>query len=430
MTSDPQKVALSKACPQRLATGLVGAVVVVAGSILQLTVRTRLSGNMGAIAVIVSAFLAMAIMEIFVFRVYRRQFDFTKEVEGVAKRRQDIARRMAALGLCLGLAWSLYWVLGEYGLKFSGIMSPRFEESWYKQFFHFFIVATLGAPLVALPYFYICSAYGRWSRDEDEFLILWNGYCCCFQLKRPDDRFLRVLRSLVVKFFFIPLMTVFLVKNVSVFEARWGSLIDQAWIWDTASVGRAFSVIYEGLFLVDVNIAVLGYICCFRILDSHIRSSEPSFLGWALALACYPPFNTNITGVYLSRGANTHNWMHVLSGNHLLYIPVGVLILLLVWIYLYGTIAFAFRFSNLTNRGIICRGPYAWVRHPAYAAKNLTWWLLSLPFLVSPLACIRLVLLNAIYVGRAITEERHLSRDPVYREYMKKVKWRFIPGII
>ena len=112
-----------------------------------------------------------------------------------------------------------------------------------------------------------------------------------------------------------------------------------------------------------------------------------------------------------------------------LYYPVAVAILVLLSVYLYGTIAFAFRFSNLTHRGIICRGPYAWIRHPAYAAKNLSWWLISLPFLTSPAACLRLVLLNAVYVLRALTEERHLSRDPIYQEYMKQVKYRFIPGI-
>ena len=34
-----------------------------------------------------------------------------------------------------------------------------------------------------------------------------------------------------------------------------------------------------------------------------------------------------------------------------------------------------------------------------------------------------------IYYMRAMTEERHLSLDPDYREYCKKVKYRFIPKV-
>ena len=41
-----------------------------------------------------------------------------------------------------------------------------------------------------------------------------------------------------------------------------------------------------------------------------------------------------------------------------------------------------------------------------------------------------LVVLTGMYYMRAITEERHLRRDPEYRAYMKKVPYRFIPGVI
>ena len=41
------------------------------------------------------------------------------------------------------------------------------------------------------------------------------------------------------------------------------------------------------------------------------------------------------------------------------------------------------RFSNLTHRGILTHGPYAWSKHPAYLSKNLFWWLSSLPFLAT-----------------------------------------------
>jgi steroid 5-alpha reductase family enzyme len=76
----------------------------------------------------------------------------------------------------------------------------------------------------------------------------------------------------------------------------------------------------------------------------------------------------------------------------------------------------------LTHRGIITNGPYRFTKHPAYIAKNLTWWMISLPFLadggIQALRhCILLLMLNGVYGLRAWTEERHLSRDPTYVAY-------------
>jgi protein-S-isoprenylcysteine O-methyltransferase Ste14 len=36
---------------------------------------------------------------------------------------------------------------------------------------------------------------------------------------------------------------------------------------------------------------------------------------------------------------------------------------------------------------------------------------------------------SLLYFLRAITEERHLGNDPDYREYCKKVRYRFVPGV-
>ena len=90
-------------------------------------------------------------------------------------------------------------------------------------------------------------------------------------------------------------------------------------------------------------------------------------------------------------------------------------------VYLYaGERGFWPAFSNLTNRGIITNGVYAWCKHPAYVSKNLSWWLIAVPFVyydkttyLSVLRdCAALLALNGIYFLRARTEERHLSSDP------------------
>ena len=77
-----------------------------------------------------------------------------------------------------------------------------------------------------------------------------------------------------------------------------------------------------------------------------------------------------------------------------------------------------------------------------YAAKNMAWWLGAFPmmlylyfsggtsFKIVVLGTFGLVVLSFIYYLRAITEEKHLSIDPAYREYCETVKYRFIPGVL
>ncbi len=85
--------------------------------------------------------------------------------------------------------------------------------------------------------------------------------------------------------------------------------------------------------------------------------------------------------------------------------------------------AFGLRFSNLTNRGILTHGPYAFSRHPAYLSKNLFWWISTVPvlstgsFVDAARATLLLGCVSGVYYWRAKTEERHLKLDPAYRDY-------------
>ena len=97
---------------------------------------------------------------------------------------------------------------------------------------------------------------------------------------------------------------------------------------------------------------------------------------------------------------------------------------MLLSIYTWSTCSFGCRFSNLTNRGIVVDGPYRYVKHPAYLSKNISWWMMAVPFVghvgwrATLVACLSLLVTNLIYVIRALTEERHLMRDPAYVAYV------------
>ena len=128
----------------------------------------------------------------------------------------------------------------------------------------------------------------------------------------------------------------------------------------------------------------------------------------------------------MSRTAST--WGDLVGGHSVLYAAWGTAILACLVVYSLSTVVFGLRFSNLTHRGIITSGPYRYTKHPAYIAKCVSFWLISVPFLsnhglkAAIAQSLMLVASNAIYFARAITEERHLARDPTYREYQAYIR--------
>ena len=220
----------------------------------------------------------------------------------------------------------------------------------------------------------------------------------------------------VVKGFFLPLMFTFLTLDL---QGYWS----QAQLPSFDTFVRFYEFAYGYLFLCDVLLAVVGYSLTLRLFDAHIRTVEPTVLGWVSCLMCYPPFWQHLSGRYFGYENDNYYWGDIFWGMPALYVLWGSAILSTLFVYVWATGAFGLRFSNLTHRGIITDGPYRWTKHPAYLAKNLSYWMISLPFittgtwLTAVQGCVLLAGVNLIYLVRAITEERHLARDPVYREY-------------
>ena len=375
-------------------------------------------------------FLAMAAYEIAVVRVHRRNFDFSKPRAMDQHSFDNIFLKFVGLTLSLAAAMGFYALLSEYHLNVSWNPIFSFQASWYRPFFNFFFAMSSLLLLAALPYFYICARYGRWSPDEDEILHVAHGYLALLRLRLSSAMFGAALRAHLVKFFFLPLMVGFYVENSAGFEQAFLRLISnyEGSSLKPSNVALLFDVANRGVFFLDVSLCVIGYACTARLFDTQIRSAEPTTFGWLVTLACYPPIN-RLTDVYLNYDETSDYWVSALAHSPVLYALFAVAIVLLLGVYVSSTVAFGLRFSNLTSRGILSKGPYGVVRHPAYISKNLSWWLISMPFLHNFGSCLRLLTWNLIYVARAITEERHLVRDPHYREYMQRVRHRFIPWI-
>lgn len=238
-----------------------------------------------------------------------------------------------------------------------------------------------------------------------------------------------VIRDLLVKVFFIPLMVTFLYIEFGAFAENfityWDAIVEGAH-WHH-SFNSFYGTYFHGLFIMDVGLGLIGYASSSRWLNNKSKSVDPTLFGWFIALACYPPFNS-ITADYLPYSGMGAGEPYALFQPEWVDVLLKSLTLACFTLYVWATTAFGLRFSNLTNRGIISRGPYAFVRHPAYVAKNIAWWTEFVRDFHSPWQFVFMAVWNYIYYMRAITEERHLCNDPDYQAYCEIVKYRFIPG--
>lgn len=230
--------------------------------------------------------------------------------------------------------------------------------------------------------------------------------------RRPQSHHTLALLGWVVKAVFLPLMLAW--------SFTW--VVGAANAWYERTDLAAFTVAMTLLYAVDTAFATVGYLSTSERIKGQIRSVDKTTLGWVSALACYPPLSVLVLDTWLVYKTAT-DWTAWISSGSVLAWIWGAAIIVLTGIYTWSTVAFGPRFSNLTNRGIITSGPYRWGKHPAYVCKNLSWWLIYVPFLGGDTAlgalihCLALLGVNGIYGVRAWTEERHLGNDPDYQAY-------------
>ena len=284
--------------------------------------------------------------------------------------------------------------------------------------------------LVVVAYLLLLPLYYATFSDDHTVKCrrFWQGLSA-LPHRRPTPEEALAFRAIAVKAIFWPMMVVWLQL-----QAHELTTSTEAFL----SFGRFFPygycAIYHGLFVVDVLLFAVGYGLEHPWLQNEIRSVEPTLLGWLAALLCYPPL------VWLT--SNAIGWFSFelpQFRSPTFQVAAAVAMLLGVGVYAWATLALGLRASNLTNRGIVTTGPYRWMRHPAYVAKNVSWWIGATPLLLTfawtdpwrPLpAILGTAAWSGIYVLRALTEERHLGSDPDYQAYRSRVRWRFIPGLV
>ena len=100
-----------------------------------------------------------------------------------------------------------------------------------------------------------------------------------------------------------------------------------------------------------------------------------------------------------------------------------------VGIILFSLVALGRSFGLIpANRGVKTHSLYSRVRHPLYSGEIIFYF----GFILGNLTVFNLVVFVCIGVGlalRATAEERLLKQDLIYSQYLKRVRFRFFPGL-
>jgi len=361
---------------------------------------------------ILATIIPIIIFDLFIFKMFKKE-----QVKLSARNPFNPGRVIIKLfGLIITFASIIfiYWLLPEYG-------------DWYKRYFYLLEYIFYPSLIFALFYFPFID-----KRMEDPLDSYWHIGNLFLSAILPNKRNMinksilaEHARNWAVKAFFFPLMFIFLSNDIIfLLEFDYSKVDFSLSAFDSPQkFGRLFDFLYSFIFTIDVAFAAIGYMMTFKILNSHIRSVEPTVLGWAVCIMCYPPFWAGFFANTYFAYNNDYYWGEWLGKDPKIYVIWGSTILILIAIYTLATIALGYRFSNLTYRGLVTSGPYRYTKHPAYITKCLSWWLISIPFISNDgwISAVKMSLLLAglcfIYFLRARTEENHLSNYPEYVEY-------------
>lgn len=334
------------------------------------------------------------------------------------------------------VVWLLVIFLG-YQLY---LLTPYYNTAPFKENTDFFGTLLRLYLFLGLPYF-LLTLYFRASPHEDFYDPAIRLIHICkqivFRTLRGDSRasiFLvlhkkynrKVLLTLIMRAYFIPVMVGQVYANMAL----------------TIEMGNKISIDYGFLeiilwlsafiWLTDTINASVAYCFESRWLENRTRSIDMTLSGWMVCLFCYSPLNQITSYVFPFAPLVVDNDPgSLIYASVTLFYVVKTLQIGLLALHVYIDLSLGPSVANISFKKIQTRGVYGLVRHPGTITK-LTFWLLISSF-YKGFWTTKMILgqlgWTVIYVLRALTEERHLKHHKEYQDYMKKVRYRFIPGI-
>ena len=389
---------------------LAGALFYLISITISIHVYNNVDPFMLSIIGIISAIVPIILGEIFILKVHKR--DRVGLHPKTAPNKKRVHVKLFGFYSALAMLLLLYSVIPEYKNEF-------YEGS-------FFWMLALLVPAMVIGWLYIEEFDTRLKNPNDS---LWHFGS--FLLGRWDDVDRKIVssffKSILLRAFFLPVMisyfminTNLMVDGVDVFVTEYTSNMAI-----TASpLLSIILMVYFFLTVIDVLFATIGYLMTFRALDTDIRSTEPTLIGWIVCIICYYPFWELVAvSVFFTELYEGNVWYEWLEGYTTLLTIWGPLVVLAMCVESFTTLTFGARFSNLTYRGLITTGPFRYTKHPQYISKMFNRLFFLMPFLSmdgTSGALKTMVMFFAVclvYYLRAKTEENHLSHYPEYVEY-------------
>lgn len=327
--------------------------------------------------------------------------------------------------------WFIYYSQSNAFKNFLGWdLSFVFSDFTLSKVFIFYVIIWLYIVLLVPFYLY----YTGPSKARHVYKYLWK--IISWNINYTFEEKNSVLAWLV-KLFFAPLMIVWLSDHIfNMINNLYNSYLSIDVLGENFLLffnNNFFYLAFSLILFADVLFFTLWYLLEAPALKNTIRSVEPTLIGWAVAILCYPPLNGNVSYIFSWYSTDFPSF-----GNPYIHIWLNIAILLLMGIYAWASVSLGLKASNLTNRWIVSRWPYKYIRHPAYVCKNLAWLIGGIPMILlsfgDPKINTLVVVLSLsawlfLYFMRAMTEEAHLSADPDYLAYKKKVPYKFIPKV-
>jgi protein-S-isoprenylcysteine O-methyltransferase Ste14 len=374
-------------------------------------------------------FLSVNPDEYFFLPIYLLIFYYTVWAIVTEKKRYPV--RPALLAVKKAFGKYLFWLaLISWLYLFYGIHPYYFENAKYTRVMieNFLWLFAMGG----FPYFFLVERY-RYSRYEmvnDPYLrvlslvhVLWNSDWRKLRYRIFKRGYKNLFLAKALRLHYISIMV----------EQVHGNLIETVAILGSPyyeyTIGGIAYLATKILFSIDSTNAAIGYFWESTITGTRFREMDPHPTHWFFVLVCYPPF------IYFARtfapfpegvGAQP-----LLAGTAF-QIAVNVLTIISLAGMVYVTTSLGFSYSNLSYKRIQTKGLYALVRHPGTVCK-LCFFFFTIFRYRGSFNATTLALYGIwffIYIKRALCEERFLKRFREYREYMAKVRYRFIPGVI
>ena len=345
-----------------------------------------------------------------------------------------------------------YQSAGEYGF--------RNRSAFYQPWFHALELFTHWYYILGLPYIIITRKLKYDEEADKQRYSLLVGKIAMLALskipflkdKKPefgaDDK--NIFLAMLMQLFFLPLVIVFfyrafpqLVDTLSyITQGMSRSFTDKGFVHsafnrDLAQIGISF------LFAAHLVVLFTSYAFCSRWINNQKQKVDNTLLSWVVCLVVFPPFTHTLITSWVDAmiGPVMQGPPQVITefGSQTLVTVLIAAMLAFYLAFLVSTITLGTSYANLCYRKLITNGVYRWVRHPVYASK-----LLALSCFVLPIAILNAFdgnwetassLTGGLSIGyvlfalRAYREEKWLCQHCDYQAYMKRVRYRFIPGV-